>query len=107
MLIILLLAAAAPSSAFWESLLSEGLNCTSNEFQCSNSKCINLNLRCDDKKNCDDGSDEIDCGKYLFIYLILFKLFKSNKASFEHDIISTFLYYCLFINTITAVGCNM
>ena len=32
-----------------------------NQFTCDSGNCISLNDRCDEKKHCQDGSDEIDC----------------------------------------------
>ena len=38
------------------------LNCNYGEFQCIESgKCINASMRCDNRLDCDDGSDEVDC----------------------------------------------
>ena len=31
------------------------------QFTCWNSDCISLNKRCDERKDCEDGSDESDC----------------------------------------------
>lgn len=46
--------------------LNCSLNCSSNQFTCTESgKCISKDFRCDDVKNCDDGSDEINCGEFL------------------------------------------
>jgi hypothetical protein len=36
--------------------------CKENEFKCADgSKCISKLSTCDDVKDCDDGSDEIEC----------------------------------------------
>ncbi|KAJ8916704.1 hypothetical protein NQ315_013908 [Exocentrus adspersus] len=38
------------------------LSCRTNEFQClDNGRCIDLNLRCDRRNDCSDGSDEYNC----------------------------------------------
>ena len=36
--------------------------CGSGEFQCSNQVCIDEKQRCDGKTDCEDNSDEIECG---------------------------------------------
>ncbi|XP_015230707.1 PREDICTED: low-density lipoprotein receptor-related protein 2-like [Cyprinodon variegatus] len=47
-------------------LLSQGIqlvqaSCASNEFQCTNGQCINIEWRCDGTKDCTDDSDELNC----------------------------------------------
>ncbi|XP_014362948.1 low-density lipoprotein receptor isoform X8 [Papilio machaon] len=37
---------------------SESRTCTSNEFRCKTGRCIPLSWRCDNEKDCSDGSDE-------------------------------------------------
>ena len=44
--------------------------CGSGEFQCSNQVCIDEIQRCDGKTDCDDNSDETECGNNSY-YLTL------------------------------------
>lgn len=37
--------------------------CGAHEYQCENGACIPLAGRCNESKECADGSDESDCGK--------------------------------------------
>ena len=38
--------------------------CTSQQFQCRRSRlCIDLRYKCDQRNDCDDASDEADCGR--------------------------------------------
>ena len=48
-----------------------------NEWRCSNGQCIPENQRCDVKHDCEDLSDETDCGKYT-----LLKIFKETLDDF-------------------------
>ena len=36
----------------------------SSDFPCYNGQCIPIEYKCDSKKHCIDGSDEIACGKF-------------------------------------------
>lgn len=38
-------------------------NCDSSEFRCSDGQCIYSNWKCDGDKDCNDGSDEVNCEK--------------------------------------------
>ena len=38
-------------------------SCHVDEFQCSNGRCISEHRRCDNHRDCEDGSDEKQCGK--------------------------------------------
>ncbi|UMM10088.1 hypothetical protein L5515_000020 [Caenorhabditis briggsae] len=46
------------------SSFSEGSDCASDQFKCSNGKCVNATLACDRKDDCGDASDEIGCSKH-------------------------------------------
>uniref|UniRef100_A0A914GSI0 Low-density lipoprotein receptor-related protein n=1 Tax=Globodera rostochiensis TaxID=31243 RepID=A0A914GSI0_GLORO len=45
------------------SSFSEYGDCSTDEFKCSNGKCINATLACDRKDDCGDATDEIGCAK--------------------------------------------
>ncbi|PNF14537.1 hypothetical protein B7P43_G15031, partial [Cryptotermes secundus] len=36
--------------------------CTPSEFRCKDGSCVDLSARCNDHRDCSDGSDEEDCG---------------------------------------------
>lgn len=38
------------------------LNCTPDQFQCKNSHCIPSSQSCDGINQCEDNSDELNCG---------------------------------------------
>ena len=37
--------------------------CETSQFQCKNQECIDSRQHCDEKVDCNDGSDEEECGK--------------------------------------------
>lgn len=44
-----------------------------NQIQCGNGEgCFEPQQRCDDVKDCEDGFDEDECGKFSFYFLKLF-----------------------------------
>ena len=43
------------------------LACASNEFRCTNKKCISNLNHCDGTDNCGDGSDELNCRKCSYL----------------------------------------
>lgn len=40
--------------------------CRLDQFQCNDKTCIPGNLACSGKAECNDGSDELNCGKHAF-----------------------------------------
>ncbi len=40
-------------------------NCTEDEFQCQNLRCVEKSWRCDLDNDCGDNSDEENCGIYV------------------------------------------
>ena len=42
--------------------------CTENHFQCKDGTCIDIDFKCDREYDCDDESDEHDCGKAFYLF---------------------------------------
>ena len=40
--------------------------CNKYSFNCKNGQCVDIDTRCDREYDCNDGSDEFDCGKIVF-----------------------------------------
>ena len=46
--------------------------CSQNEFIClQSSTCISLKMRCDGKKDCENGEDEMLCGKIVRLFRVM------------------------------------
>ena len=37
--------------------------CTADQFMCANGQCVPVTARCNSRRECSDGSDELNCGK--------------------------------------------
>ena len=44
--------------------------CSEAEFMCGNGQCIPLAQRCDLNMDCADGTDEITCGRSMFLMFV-------------------------------------
>ncbi|CAG9862634.1 unnamed protein product [Phyllotreta striolata] len=82
MLLVLLLGAVTVSSS---AVFPPKGNCTSEQFQCSDRRCISLKARCDLIMDCPDGSDELECDLQLCDEPEFFRC-KNNKC-ISHDLV--------------------
>ena len=46
--------------------------CPKDFFKCHNSFCLEVKLVCDGESQCENGEDEINCGKIVFPCVLLF-----------------------------------
>ena len=69
---------------FW-SLPFTSAPCGPNQFRCESGQCIDGNPRCDNHKNCSDGSDEKGCSKLDKHYNILLKTDVAMRAFAFHN----------------------
>ena len=44
------------------------IGCTENHFQCKDGTCIDIDMKCDREYDCDDESDEHNCGKAFYLF---------------------------------------
>ena len=53
-------------------MLVTGRSCYDDEFECNNSRCIQMTEKCNKVNNCGDNSDELDCnGEFCEIMNII------------------------------------
>ena len=50
------------SLLYWCQITIFNTGCRDNEVTCTDGKCISKYYECDNKNDCDDGSDESGCG---------------------------------------------
>ena len=55
--------------------------CEANEWQCEAGICIPITKRCDNAKDCPDGTDELDCPGTIFRFVFA-KLLKFDDLPF-------------------------
>lgn len=88
------------------------MECQPGQFRCKNGQCISERKKCDNRPDCADSTDELDCGMQLmfvlFIYNRFLYLFYVNlnettifcfldKTNFKNQINdSSFLDYLIF-----------
>ena len=42
--------------------------CTADQFMCANGQCVPVTARCNSRRECSDGSDELNCGKIWYLF---------------------------------------
>ena len=55
--------------------------CTEDEFMCHDRTCIDITERCDFANDCEDGSDEDNCSKFIYFYFLISFAFLSRTFS--------------------------
>ena len=54
--------------------------CREDEFRCNNNECIPQENRCNHRYDCEDGSDERDCRKYMLKFISVRFKFASRSS---------------------------
>lgn len=68
-------------SCFLLFYILENVACRDGTFQCRSGECISLSLQCDFNDDCFDGSDELNCGRLSFCFVLLLFFFVSLSRS--------------------------
>ena len=64
--------------------------CSTSQFTCNNGQCVPLSSRCNNDGECNDGSDELDCGNVRKLLqmvevckqiILILKNLNTNKSS--------------------------
>jgi hypothetical protein len=64
---------------FFTFLLLAGPNAMCDQLLCISGECIPSEARCNGRKECADGSDELGCGTFLFLFFFYQFLYGKNS----------------------------
>ena len=82
---------------FRVSVLLDFPECGATEFICDSKRCIDMNMRCDGKPDCNFGEDEHECSKFLLFHCETVKL--CAKADQFNTFNNMMFYKCFQLHT--------